>query len=71
MAHHSGWVKDLDDELVPVITLDLAYWWEAPEGKEIDFAEIRKFILSVARLGYRTAVVTVWINFYHAAVETL
>jgi hypothetical protein len=58
MAHHSGWVKDLDDELVPVITLDLAYWWEAPEGKEIDFAEIRKFILSVARLGYRTAVVS-------------
>lgn len=58
MAHHVGYMGGLEDELLPVIQLDMVYWWEAPEGMEIEFAEIRRFILSFANAGYRTGVVT-------------
>jgi len=58
MSHHSGWTESEDGPPVPVIDLDMVFWWEAPEGGEIQFSEIRSFVLSFARAGYRTAVVS-------------
>jgi hypothetical protein len=58
MAHHSGYTLGATGEQVPVVTLDLVYWWEAREGQEIDFTEIRRMIMSMAHVGYRTCSVT-------------
>lgn len=57
MSHHIGFMEG-EGEALPVVQLDLVYWWTAPEGGEIDFSAIRQFILSVARQGYRTVSVT-------------
>lgn len=58
MAHHSGYVPGANGEFVPVVSLDLVYWWEAQAGAEIDFTEVRRLVLSMARAGYRTRLVT-------------
>jgi len=58
MAHHSGWVEDEYGDILPVIKLDLVYWWESREGQEIDFAGIRRLMLDVIRMGHRTVSIT-------------
>jgi len=58
MAHQAGWMLDEYENWLPVVQLDMVFWWEAPPNGEIDFAEITRFILNFARQGYRTKTVT-------------
>jgi len=58
MAHHSGYVFGQDGQPLPVVALDLLIYWQARNGLEISFSEIRQVLLSVIRLGFRTSIVT-------------
>lgn len=62
MAHVSNWTymyKDTATETIaPVITLDLVKWWSPSSTHNIDFSEIREFILSLRGRGFDIQVVS-------------
>ncbi len=52
MVHTSG-MKEIQmmgqTEYLPIINMDLIYYWEAPVNEEINFSSIRQMILDLAR----------------------
>jgi hypothetical protein len=48
------------EELIelPLVEIDIITSFQAPPGKEIDFAEIRRFIFSLRNAGYRIGVIS-------------
>lgn len=62
MSHVSKWVsmyKGQPTETIrPVITLDIVKWWTPSSTHNIDFSEIREFILSLRGRGFDLATVS-------------
>jgi hypothetical protein len=61
MAHVESWkrVKFGDfEETLPLVRLDLMRWWTPKPDQNVDFNEIRDFILMVRRAGFRVKLVT-------------
>ncbi len=49
MVHCSGFVKsDHDEQVMPIIKMDLIKYWEAPPGGEVDFNDVRRFVFALA-----------------------
>ena len=52
MVHGAGFTEiktSMGTELLPIINVDLVYYWEAVPGKEINFASVRQMILDLNR----------------------
>ena len=52
MVHGAGFTEiktSMGTELLPIINVDLVYYWEAIPGKEINFASVRQMILDLNR----------------------
>lgn len=62
MSHVSNWAymyKGTPTEtLAPVVTLDLVKWWSPSAERNIDFSEIREFILALRGRGFDIQVVS-------------
>jgi hypothetical protein len=52
MAHGAGMVEiktSMGTEYLPIINVDLVYYWEAAHGQEINFSSVRQMILDLNR----------------------
>lgn len=62
MGHVDKWVdvKVGGDytELHPVVQIDCVRWWTPTEDKSVDFADVREFIISLRRRGFKIKLAT-------------
>lgn len=61
MAHVSGWKRTSlqgADDIAPIVKVDLVRYWTPDRGKQIDFIEVREFVMSVIRRGFNVKRVT-------------
>jgi len=62
LSHVESWTKrkigpDVED-ILPVIMVDLVRWWTPTKDKNVDFTDVREFILMLSRMGLRLRLVT-------------
>lgn len=59
MAHSPGFVKVPGwDEPVPKVVVDCVRWWESENGEDIDWKEMREFVLDLRRRGFNIVYVS-------------
>lgn len=62
IAHVDGWSKTIrggfSSEVMPNVIIDAVRWWTPTKEKQIDFADIRDFIVSVSQRGFDIGKVT-------------
>jgi hypothetical protein len=61
MAHVSGWREAGQmgaEEYVPLVKVDLIRYWTPDRDKQVDFAEVREFIMSLVRRGFHVKKIT-------------
>lgn len=61
MAHVAGWRRRGmmgSEEFMPVIKVDLVRYWTPSRGKQVDFAEVRDFVVSIIHRGFNVAKIT-------------
>jgi intein/homing endonuclease len=63
MAHVEKWVEvrpvpHMTGKLQPLVVVDAVRWWTPTSSKNIDFADIRDYILDLHRLGFNIKLVT-------------
>lgn len=62
MAHVSDWVESAPntpwETAVPKVQIDVVKWWTPSSDKNVEFAEVREFILSLRRRGFDLSVVS-------------
>ena len=62
LAHVETWKKqkigDVYTEPAPYITVDCVRWWTPTKDKNVDFADVREFIVSVRQRGFDLRLVT-------------
>ena len=61
MAHVSGWRRQGmmgSEEFMPVIKVDLIRYWTPSRGRQVDFAEVRDFIVSIIHRGFNIRKIT-------------
>lgn len=62
IAHSPGFVKvkygDDFEEYAPRVVVDAVRWWEAKDGHDIDFRNIRRFLLSLRERGFNIGKIT-------------
>lgn len=62
MAHVSDWVKTGKgtpwETVNPIVTIDMVKWWTPKSDKNVEFSDVREFILAIRRRGFDLHVVT-------------
>lgn len=61
MAHVENWRRRGmmgAEEFVPVVRVDLVRYWTPERGKQVDFAEVRDYIVSIIRRGFPVKKIT-------------
>ena len=62
MAHVSDWVKTgagtAWETVSPIVKIDAVQWWTPKSDKNVEFSEVREYILSLRRRGFNLQVVT-------------
>lgn len=62
MAHVSRWKHsgrtDVSEEFIPEVIVDLIRYWTPGRDKQVDFAEVREFIMSIIRRGFPVKKIT-------------
>jgi hypothetical protein len=62
LAHIAGWTKRKitadEEQILPIVKVDLVRWWTPTTDKNVDFSDVREFIVSVSRRGARLKLVT-------------
>lgn len=54
MAHVTGWkrTRENNEEFVPVVKVDAIRYWTPTSDKQVDFAEVREYVMSLVRRGF-------------------
>lgn len=61
MAHVEGWQQQGQmgaQEFVPLVKVDMVRYWKPDRDRQVDFAEVREFIMTIIRKGFHIKKIT-------------
>lgn len=62
LAHVDSWHEVTfnfgSNYVAPKVVIDLVYWWTPRKDKNVDFKEVKEFIMNIKRMGFKLELVT-------------